>query len=219
MLDPPPRSRPARLTRPLVTAAAAGAAFVVLTLLVAARVPALERFDMALSEAARRFALGHVRWRTLMSVITHSADSQVLTSVALLTVIVLLWRGRLSWVLFLIAAAVTGTGIRLLVLRLVARPRPVDRLTAAAGWAFPSGHTTSAAVTAGVAILFILAGVRREPLRTALVVTVAGWAVLVGISRVALLAHWPTDVLGGWLVATAVVAGLSLSRLRPRREA
>ncbi len=64
--------------------------------------------------------------------------------------------------------------------------------------AFPSGHTATAFTLAGVVAL----GIRSFPLRLLLIVL----ATLVGVSRVAVSAHWPMDVLGGafggWLAAT-----------------
>ncbi|UWP85051.1 phosphatase PAP2 family protein [Dactylosporangium fulvum] len=194
---------------------AAASAFAVLTTLVAARTPAVLRFDLTVSDAARRFTLGHERWRTLMSIITHSADTWLLSLVGLVSTAALLLLGQRRAAVFLLTAWAGTALVRLGVLHLVDRARPVDRLTPAAGWSFPSGHTMSAGITAGVAIVIVLAFLPREPLRTALVVALAGWAVLVGISRVALAAHWPTDVLGGWLLSGAVVSALALTRLRP----
>ncbi|MEU0556701.1 phosphatase PAP2 family protein [Dactylosporangium sp. NPDC006015] len=196
----------------LAVAAAATAGFLALTAVVVAHVAVVERFDNGVSSTARQFAAGHVRWRTLMSFVTHTGDSGVLVSLALLTFIVLAWRQQWQAALLAVAAPAASVAIRVTVLHLVARERPVDRLTAISGWSFPSGHTTSSGVAAGVAILLVLAYVRREPLRTALIVTAAGWAVLVGVSRVALLAHWPTDVLAGWFLATAVTTAFAAGR-------
>jgi membrane-associated phospholipid phosphatase len=57
---------------------------------------------------------------------------------------------------------------------------------------FPSGHTTTAFVLAAV----VIAGLRSRRLAAA----VALMAIMVGASRVAVGAHWPSDVAGGALV-------------------
>ena len=152
-----------------------------------------------------------------MSAITHSADSPVLLAAGLLMAAVLLWRRWLTGLWFLLGATTAATVVRLTVLALVHRPRPVDRLTPAAGWAFPSGHTTSSAVTAGVVVVLGCAVLSGRRSRRVLVAVAVTWAVLVGVSRVALLAHWPSDVLGGWLLATAVIVAFARG-LRVRRS-
>jgi undecaprenyl-diphosphatase len=89
----------------------------------------------------------------------------------------------------------------------VARPRPsMDPLVTASGYSFPSGHTLNSTVTYGLLALVAWRG--RLPLavrRAALVVGVT-IPIFVGLSRIALGVHWPTDVLAGWLAGVAFVA-------------
>ena len=108
-----------------------------------------------------------------------------------------------------------GIGVRLAVSDLVARKRPPsgDWAGFAHGHAFPSGHTTTSALTAGV-LIWVAAGRLSGGPRRAVVVVLAAWAVSVGLTRAYLGVHWPTDVLGGWLLAltwlslaTALLAG------------
>ncbi len=91
---------------------------------------------------------------------------------------------------------VSGAVARRWLSRVIARPRPpaAGWLTEPEGFSLPSKHTTLAALTAGV-----LAGQRRSgPAgRAAALLAAAG----VGVSRVYLGVHWPTDVLAGWLFA------------------
>ena len=110
-------------------------------------------------------------------------------------------RRRLLAAALATACLAAGQGLRYGVMTLIARPRPLraDWAGHASGWSFPSGHTITAAVTAGLVILAI--GVRAPHGRTALCLAVGCWATLVGLTRVYLGVHWFTDVVGGWLFA------------------
>ncbi|MFJ4183733.1 phosphatase PAP2 family protein [Kitasatospora sp. NPDC089509] len=101
---------------------------------------------------------------------------------------------------------IVGQLVRLGLMQAFARPRPprVDWATGASGFSFPSGHSFTAAVCAG---LFALAVARVRPSATGAVVAGAvGFAVAVGLSRIYLGVHWPLDVLGGWLLAAGWLA-------------
>ncbi|MEE4545680.1 phosphatase PAP2 family protein [Streptomyces sp. V4-01] len=107
-----------------------------------------------------------------------------------------------------VALLLAGQAVRVAVMTAVGRPRPpaADWAAVAGGSSFPSGHTTTAALAAG---LLAWSAVRNSAPRTAtrtFVGLCALWAVLIGCTRVYLGVHWPTDVLGGWLLATAWLA-------------
>jgi undecaprenyl-diphosphatase len=193
--------------------------FAGLTVLVAVRFAPLLRLDLNVSDAALRFAVAHASWRATMSVITHTGDSAVLLPLALLALIVLLAHRDRTAVAFLAGTAATATAVRFAILLLVHRPRPVDRLTAASGFAYPSGHTTSSAVAAGIVIVLGWSMTSSRRSRIAMAAVAGGWAVLVGVSRVALVAHWPSDVVGGWLLAGTVTTAAALVLRRPGRRA
>jgi undecaprenyl-diphosphatase len=68
---------------------------------------------------------------------------------------------------------------------------------------FPSGHAMLSAVTY-LTLGALLARVEaRRPLRTYILGLAVFLTVIIGISRVYLGVHWPTDVLAGWCVGAA----------------
>jgi undecaprenyl-diphosphatase len=84
---------------------------------------------------------------------------------------------------------------------LVGRTRPQGR-----AMGFPSGHSTGAAAFAVLAIYFAVKERWGRMQRLSLAVVVLGLMVLVGIARMVLHAHWPSDVLGGFLLGGSCAA-------------
>ncbi|MGW3126580.1 phosphatase PAP2 family protein [Streptomyces sp. NPDC001076] len=115
-------------------------------------------------------------------------------------------RQRLVAALLGVGCLALGQTLRQAVMELVARPRPpqADWQTSASGWSFPSGHTTTAALAAGLVILAVWT--RAPHGRTPWCAAVACWALAVGATRVFLGVHWCTDVIGGWLFAAGWLA-------------
>jgi undecaprenyl-diphosphatase len=91
---------------------------------------------------------------------------------------------------------------------LVSRPRPdaEGAVIDPSGFSFPSGHSASA-----VALYVMLAVIAGSALHKR--VSGIAWlgaillAVMIGLSRVYLGAHYPTDVFAGWLVGGILVIG------------
>ncbi|MFD7130704.1 phosphatase PAP2 family protein [Streptomyces sp. NPDC059894] len=131
----------------------------------------------------------------------------------------LVWRRAAWWTAaWLVTVSAVGTVLQQGLKAAVGRERPrwPDPVDSAHYAAFPSGHALTATVVLGLLLwLLYRHGVRPAVWRTAVavaVVSVAG----VGLTRVWLGVHWPSDVLGGWLLGTTVVALAIAAHLRWR---
>ncbi|MFI6647104.1 phosphatase PAP2 family protein [Streptomyces sp. NPDC050529] len=208
----PPLS-PAHRTRTPSPAPWAGAVCGVLALallgLVAARWPPLMRLDRDIAEALHRRAvtepgLVHVN-RLLTDWLWDPWTMRALIAVA----VVVLWRrgARMlaAWVAVTsLVSSLLQQGIKAAVGR--ERPRWPDPVDSAHYAAFPSGHAMTAVVSCGLLLwLLYRSGARPWIRRTAS--AAAGISVIgVGLTRLYLGVHWPSDVLGGWLLGAALTA-------------
>jgi undecaprenyl-diphosphatase len=111
-------------------------------------------------------------------------------------------RGAALWVL---ASAGGGAALSNLLKFAIERPRPdlVAQLVEVNTTSFPSGHATLAAVTY-LTLGALLSRVEAQRRAKIYVLTVAlALTFLIGVSRIYLGVHWPTDVLAGWCIGAA----------------
>ncbi len=154
----------------------------------------------------------------LASFVTDLGTAPVLVPLLLLAGVVPARRTGSWW--FVLAGPVlllVGQLFRVTAMILVDRPRPPiqDWARHVSGTSFPSGHSTSSALTYTLLLLLLAPSVRSGAGRAALAIGLLAVAALVGVSRVVLGVHWPTDVLGGWSLATFLLpfAALALRAL------
>jgi undecaprenyl-diphosphatase len=136
-------------------------------------------------------------------------------SLAVVVVVALYSVRSPRWAVFAVGCMIGGF-ISTIVKALVERPRPdIEPLLHIESAAFPSGHALAAAIAFGAVGLF-LTRVTRLP-RMAVWLGAALCAGIVGLTRTYLGVHWPTDVIGGWLLGAAWVAVVALV-VRPERK-
>jgi undecaprenyl-diphosphatase len=116
----------------------------------------------------------------------------------------LLISGRTGTALYVLAAVSGGQALSSLLKFGVDRPRPelVPHLADVYTTSFPSGHAMMSSVT--YLTLGALLATGQPPGMKVYVMSVAALATaLVGLSRVYLGVHWPSDVLAGWCAGAA----------------
>ncbi|HET9983420.1 MAG TPA: phosphatase PAP2 family protein [Longimicrobiales bacterium] len=143
--------------------------------------------------------------------ITALGNAATLVTLAL-TASVLLWLGRHRVsVLLLLVALVSGSALGITLKHIFYRPRPtlIPWLSAVATPSFPSGHAMDSAVTYGT-IAYLVGRLATGRLRRAVWGLAALLVVLIGLSRIYLGVHYPSDVIAGWLAGIAWVALLAV---------
>lgn len=170
----------------------------------------IERFDAALLLALRTPGdpadpLGP-RWVEIMfRDLTSLGSHAVLAVVAVVAVGFLLASGKRAAALLMAVSVGGGALLSAGLKSLYQRPRPdlVTHLAEVSSASFPSGHAMLSAVTY-LTLGALLARVQPQQRLKAYIFSVAlALTIVVGLSRVYLGVHWPTDVLAGWVVGAA----------------
>lgn len=129
----------------------------------------------------------------------------VLALITAVAVGYLVLQGRRHMAALVVASVGLGQALSLVLKHGIDRPRPdlVPHGSFVYTASFPSGHAMMAAITY-LTLAALLMRVEPRPLLRAYLLGVALLVtVLVGVSRVYLGVHWPTDVLAGWAMGAA----------------
>lgn len=173
-------------------------------------------FDALMASALQTHALDPVFEAGLVITTLGGTDIALPASFAAVAVLVALrlWHAGLA---LLAAVGLTQAVVELSKL-LVERPRPAANAagTEAGGFSFPSGHSATTAALFGV---LAIVAVRHGGGGARHVTAGVGIAVIlsVGLSRVVLGAHYPADVLAGWLTGGALALGCVAGFTRARQ--
>lgn len=128
---------------------------------------------------------------------------------AVIGAIVLLRRGWTIRLVMWVAAFAGGEALEHVLKAVVHRSRPPygTAYLTDASFSFPSGHAMMSFIGCGIALYVVFVAVRPPvATRIALAAATTILVVLVGMSRVYLGVHFPSDVLGGWAAGAAWLA-------------
>lgn len=181
----------------------------------------------AMDEAVLLWMYGHSTpfldsWALKLSTL----GSTVVAVMIVLVASAFLWIGRHRWTLAVLWSAMLGSAVLSTTLKAAfARPRPMlwDR-THASEASFPSGHAMSAVVIYGT-LAYLVARLEKERWMRLLTFGVAAVAILIiGLTRLYLGVHYPSDVIAGYAVALAWATFCALAievagHVRARRRA
>ena len=132
--------------------------------------------------------------------ITSLGGVAVLGLLTLVTCVYFALDGKRRMALFTLGVVIGGMLLSLLLKDVFQRPRPdlVPYAAGVSGSSFPSGHSMMSAITYLALGALLARSQERRRLKAFFLLTAVFLTFMIGITRVYLGVHWPSDVVGGW---------------------
>jgi undecaprenyl-diphosphatase len=201
----------------IASAVFAVAVYLLLWVGYAQRWPWQSALDSALLEPLYRFGSTRPGWVTAWDVYCTVFGPTVFRLLGLVLLVVALVRRRVRTAMFLVGT-VELSGILTEIAKAAAdRPRPDTAFVSALSTSFPSGHAVGVLISV-LALLTVAWGGLTPARRRWLAALGAVVVVTIGLGRVVLNVHHPSDVLAGWVLGYAWFV-LWLLAVRPVRAA
>lgn len=211
---------PARFFSPLILSI--GAALLALFLFERLADDILEGQKLAFDATIRSYvhSFASPRLTEIMRLLSDVGNITAIVVTTAIACVVLLFRHRRAGAI-LIAVTIGGAAILMWGLKLLfhrTRPAPYFGIPVPADYSFPSGHSLVAFCFYGVLAAMVSTELKRLPARIAVWVAACIMAFSIGLSRIYLGVHYPSDVLGGYLAGAIWITGVALVYRRFRRR-
>ena len=144
----------------------------------------------------------------VLKVITYMGNWQTIT--LLCSVLLLFRKTRLRYGVPVSAGAIFVTIFNRIIKLIFKRPRPEEslHLIEEGGYSFTSGHSITSMVVFGLLIYLVRKYVRNRKAANILTAALAVPWIFIGLSRIYMGVHFPSDVLAGWALGAAVLVGI-----------
>jgi undecaprenyl-diphosphatase len=204
----PTKSLGGRLALGGLAALALAVPFTLLALLVLGHWHPLAQLDARVADDLNSYARVRPHLVDVLRILANVLDPWVFRAVVLGVSVWLWWRGARRLATWALTTTVIGGVLGTLLKVVVSRARPAfeQPVAHASGYSFPSGHAVNSFLCTGVLILVFLPVLSRAGRWLAYVLG-AAVVLLTGFDRVALGVHYVSDVIAGWIVALACLAG------------
>ncbi|MEC3916261.1 phosphatase PAP2 family protein [Nocardia sp. CDC160] len=138
---------------------------------------------------------------TVAKAVSIAGDTTSVAIYSALACVLLAWRKYWEQAVLIAVAAIGAGALTFFGKLLIGRDRPpvIDHLVTETNHSYPSGHALGSTVVIGVLVAVALPVLGRLARILALVLATL-FVIAVGLSRLYLGVHWPTDILAGWLV-------------------
>ncbi|KRL63763.1 phosphatase PAP2 family protein [Lactobacillus psittaci] len=134
--------------------------------------------------------------------LTVLANTSMVVIYTIILVLLLLWRKHYDLAKFAVFVMALANGNNWLIKHLVMRHRPsVHHLVKATGYSFPSGHSAGSMSLCLVLFIVVLVLMKKGKLKNFLLICLPIIPLIIGMSRIYVRVHYPSDVLGGFIEA------------------
>ncbi|WP_238941870.1 phosphatase PAP2 family protein [Bacillus sp. REN10] len=183
----------------------------------------VEAFDLAVIHEVQSW-INEGRTQKMIF-ITNLGSVRWMTAGTILITLILLLKKRFSYALFFVLTVALGGWFNGLLKDLFKRQRPdILRLIEQGGYSFPSGHSMGSFIFYGAIAFLLFELLRHRWAKVTGTVAAVCLVFLIGLTRIYLGVHYPSDVTGGftagaaWLIFCIAVFHYYQDHLQRRNE-